>query len=299
MKILITGGTGLLGKSLIETAKKNVEIVATHLGRYDLKDTAHVKYRVMDVRDETRNAGLYKEFHPDITIHTAGIGSPDYAERHKKEAREINVGGTQNILRNCERFRSTFIYISSNGIYDGNNAPYDESSEAHPINYYGRIKLEGERVSGRIAIPCSIVRPILLYGWNHPRGRHNILTFALSKLEKGEEVFAYNDVFVNPIFAPACADAIWRIIEGEKYETFNIAGKDTVSIYRLVKSFAEVFDLNPNLVIPVQQGFFNELVKRPKNTSYDTGKMGDVLGIKPLSIHEGLSLMKKSLKRSI
>jgi len=297
MKVLITGGTGLLGKALVETAKKNCEIVITHLGNCNLKDTVRVKYRVLDVRDEKLNASLFKEFRPDITIHTAGIGSPDYAQRHKVEAREINVGGTQSILNNCERFRSTFIYISSNGIYDGNNPPYDEDSEAHPINYYGRIKLEGERVSKRSAIPYSIVRPILIYGWNHPSGRQNIVTFALSRLEKDEEVFAYNDVFVNPVFAPACADAIWKIIEEERYEMFNIAGKDTVSIYRLVKSMAETFNLNPNLVIPVQQGFFNELVRRPKDTSYDTGKMRDMLGIEPLSLDDGLCLMKKSARK--
>ena len=297
MRVLITGGTGLLGKSLIETAKKDCEIIATHMGNCDLKDAVRVKYKVIDVREEKENASLYSEFRPDVTIHTAGVGSPDYAERHKKEAKEINVGGTLNILRNCEKFKSVFIYISSNGIYDGNAAPYCEDDKAHPINYYGQIKLEGEKVSRRSAVSCSIVRPILLYGWNHPGGRQNIVTYALSKLEKNKEVFVYNDVFVNPIFAPACANAIWKIIKKEKYEAFNIAGKDTVSIYRLIKSAAKIFNHDPSLVIPVRQGFFNELVKRPKDTSYDTGKMQDVLGIEPLSVKEGLSFMKKSRKR--
>lgn len=298
MKILITGGTGLLGKALVETAKKGCKIVATHLGNCDLKNKTCVKYIVIDVRDEKGGTGLYKEFRPDVTIHTAGVGSPDYAQRHKKEAREINIGGTRNILKNCEKFQSTFMYISSNGIYDGSAAPYCEDDEARPINYYGQIKLEGEKISKRSKVPRSIVRPILLYGWNHPSGRQNIVTYALSRLENSEEVFVYNDVFVNPIFAPACADAIWKIIKEEKYETFNIAGKDTVSIYELVKSAAEVFDLDPSLVVPVRQGFFNELVRRPKDTSYNTGKMQDVLGIAPLSIKEGLSLMKKSRKCS-
>ena len=281
-----------MGKSLIETAKTGSEIIVTHLGNCNPKDTGRVKYRVLDVRDEKQYAVLYEKFRPDVTIHTAGIGSPDYAERHKEEAREINIDGTRNILRNCEKFRSTFIYISSNGIYDGNSAPYSEDDEAHPINYYGQIKLEGENISRRSAARWSIIRPILLYGWNHPGGRQNIATYALSRLEKGEKVFAYADVFVNPVFAPACADAIWKIIEEEKYEIFNIAGKDTVSIYSLVRSAAEAFDLDLNLVVPVQQGFFNELVRRPADTSYDTSKMRDVLGITPGSIEEGLLLRK-------
>lgn len=296
MKVLITGGTGLLGKALVETAKEDCEIAVTHLGNCDLKDTDRVKYRVLDVRDEKRNAGFCEEFRPDITIHMAGVGSPDYAEKHKEEAREINIGGTHTILRNCEKFRSAFIYISSNAVYDGDNAPYREDDEANPINYYGRIKLEGEKISRKSAVRCSVIRPILLYGWNHPGGRQNIVTYALSRLKRGEKVFAYNDVFANPIFAPRCADAIWKIIEEEKYETFNIAGKDTVSIYELIKSAAKAFDFDHGLVVPVQQGFFKELVRRPKDTSYNTAKMRDVLGIMPVSVEEGLLLMKKSKK---
>lgn len=296
MKILITGGTGLLGKTLIERAKDNYNIMATHLGHCGLKNTARVTYRIADVRDERQNRSLYEEFRPDVTIHTAGIGSPDYAAAHKEETEEINVGGTRNILKNCENFRSTFIYISSNGIYDGDNAPYREDDEANPVNYYGQIKLECEKISRKSAIPCSIVRPMLLYGWNHPGGRQNIVTYALSKLENGEKIFAYNDVFVNPVFAPTCADVIWKIIEEKRYETFNIAGRDTVSIYELVRKAAKAFNLNTGLVMPIQQGFFKELIGRPKDTSYDTGKMRGILRVTPISIEEGLVLMKKSRK---
>ncbi len=285
-----------MGKSLIETAKKGREILATHLGNCELKDKTCVKYMTLDIRDDKGYAGLYEAFRPDVTIHAAGIGSPDYAEKHKEETRQINIGGTRNILKYCGKFGSALVYISSNGIYDGNKAPYRETDEASPINYYGRIKLEGENISKRSAVPCSIVRPILLYGWHHTGGRHNIVTYALSRLEKKEKAFVYEDVFVNPIFAPACAEAIWKIIEQGRHETFNIAGKDVVSIYGLVRAAAGIFGLDPNLVIPVRQGFFNELVPRPKNTSYDIGKMRDVLGIAPSSVEEGLLLMKKSRK---
>ena len=293
MKILITGGTGLLGKALIETVDSNYEIVATYLSNYDVEDTHQVKYTKLDTRDKAGYEYLFREFKHKVVIHTVSIGSPDYAEKNKELTWEVNVGGTQNILFICERFNAKFIYISSNGIYDGNKAPYGEEDEAKPINYYGQTKLEGERIVQKAKIPYAIVRPILMYGWPHSFERGNIVTFALSNLEKCEVVNAYDDVYLNPLFNHSCAEAIWKIIEEEKYDVFNIAGAERVTIYKLIQEVAYAFKLNLDLIKPVQQGFFNELVKRPGDTSYKTEKMEKELGIKPLSLKEGLSIMRE------
>jgi len=297
MRILITGGTGLLGRALVDKSASRYQIMATYLGECPLGNNSRVTYRKLDVRDKKACHLLFAEFKPDVTIHTAGIGSPDYAEKHKKDAHDINVGGTKNVSEECEACGSKFIYISSNGIYDGERAPYDEEAEALPINFYGIIKLEGEMVARRAKVTSAVVRPILMYGWNHPHGRKNIVSFALSRLSAGEKVFAYDDVYVTPLFVDNCADAIWNMVEKEIYETFNIGGDERSSIYELVKNAARIFDKDVKLVLPVKQGFFNEFVKRPRDTSFQTGKMHRVLGVKPLSIREGLTLMKSLEKR--
>jgi len=297
MRVLITGGTGLLGKALIETIDNtNYEIIATYLGNYNMEDTTRIKYKKLDVRDIDGYSSLFREFKPEVVVHTAGIGSPDYAERNKEETWEVNVGGTQNILNNCEQYDSKFIYISSNGIYDGNKAPYSENDKAEPINYYGKIKVEGERITQESRVINAIIRPILMYGWNYSFERPNIVTLSLSKLQKGDKVFVYDDVYANPLFVQSCAEAIWMVIEEGKYDTFNIGGKDGLSVYEFIKKAAKIFELDANLIIPVQQGFLNELTKRPKDTSYNTEKMQKALGLEPLSIIEGLLLMRKSNK---
>lgn len=287
-----------MGRALIETSGRRCGITATYLDKCPPKDTPAVKYRKLDIRDREGYDRLFRELRPSVVVHTAGVGSPDHAEKHKKESREINVGGTANIVANCERYGAKFIYISSNGIYDGKSAPYREDDKAKPINFYGKIKLEGEKVAKKTGVPHAIVRPILMYGWNNPSSRPNIVTFALSKLRKGEKVHVYDDVYVNPLFVQSCADAIWKIVKDERYDTFNIAGKERVSIYGLIQKAARIFGFDPGLVMPVQQGFFNEMAKRPSDTSYHTGKMRAVLGIKPLSVTEGLKLMKNLKKAS-
>ena len=296
MRVLITGASGLLGKALIENNKANHEIIATYAGKYVMANHRRLKYFKLDIRDKTGYADLFKKYKPQVTIHTAGIGSPDFAEQNKELVSDINLNGTKNIAENCELFNSKLIFISSNGIYDGGQAPYGEDDKAEPVNYYGVIKLKGEEAIKRARIPHAIVRPILMYGWNNPFERANIVTQSILKLQQGEKVYAYDNVYVNPLFNNSCAEVIWKIIDDNKICDYNIGGADRASIYQLIYKVAETFHLNKSLVIPVQQGYFNELVERPRDTTLKTEKMEKELGIKPLTLGEGLTLMRDALK---
>jgi len=295
-KVIITGGTGLLGKALVE-ANPGRQVICTYIGDYAVPSTNLVSYKKLDVLDLDGYVDLFNNFRPDVVIHAASIGSPDYAEKNRENTWQVNVGGTKVIRELCERYQAKLIHISSNGVYDGEKAPYAEQDEAEPINYYGQTKLESEKVARQVSVPVAIVRPILMYGWPHACERGNIITFALSRLGKGETVNVYEDVCCNPLYALKCAEAIWKIIDEGKYGVYNIAGRDTVSIYELVKCVAEVFGYDTALVKPVRQGFFNELVRRPKDTSYDTGKMRRNLGLEPLGTRDGLVMMKNTRQR--
>ena len=292
MKILLTGGTGLLGKSIIEYMNNHNEIISIYKGDYSIENfNNNVKHIKVDICQEEEISKIAQSFCPDYIIHSASIGSPDYAEKNQEHTWDINVNGTAKIVKVSNSVKSKLIYISSNGIYDGNNAPYSESDKACPINFYGKTKLEAEKIA-RSAKKNTIVRPMLMYGWNSTQERKNIVTLTLEKLANNEKVFAYDDVFSNPLYSIQCAEAINKIIEKGFAGEFNIAGSEVVSIYELLKKTAMVFGGNINLIKPVQQGYFNELTKRPINTSFYTTKMEKILGVKPLSINDGLELMK-------
>lgn len=291
--ILITGGTGLLGKSLVDIFREHHDIVATYIGEYEMADQHHVSYLKIDIQDYDSYGRLFREIKPDVVIHTASIGSPDYAEKNKEITRRINVTGTERIIALCKEYGSKFVYISSNGIYDGDHSPYAEDDEIRPINFYGMVKFEGEVVTLASDVVSAIVRPNIMYGWHHPFERSNIVTLAIDKLAKGERFMALDDVFVMPLFVDECARSIWKIVEEGRYETFNIAGRDRVSIFQLIRRVARIFDLDDDLVIPIGQDYFNELIPRPKDTSFRTDKMERNLGIRLLSIDEGLEIMKQ------
>ena len=72
MRVLITGGSGLLGKALIDS-NHHYEILATYVGNYNMQDNDQVKYLQLDVRDKSGYINLFKNhrlwvFYSDLDI---------------------------------------------------------------------------------------------------------------------------------------------------------------------------------------------------------------------------------------
>jgi len=82
MKVLITGGTGLLGKALTGAADSSYEIVSTFVGDYQILDTLQIIYKKLDIRDREGYFHLFRDFKPEVTIHAAGMSNPDYVEKN-------------------------------------------------------------------------------------------------------------------------------------------------------------------------------------------------------------------------
>jgi len=292
--ILITGGTGLLGKGMEETAPRGVRIFSVHLRDYAVSDW-RARHLVLDIRDKRAVDRLFARRRFDAVIHAAGIASVDYVEKHYAESLESNIVGTLNITSACRKNGIHLVYISTNAVFDGTKAPYLESDPLRPINKYGQIKAECERLVQETLTRFTIARPILMYGWNHVVSRPNTATWIYDKLMRGETVQIVKDVYENPLFNLQCARALWAVVRKQPSGVFHVAGKDVVNRYQFALKIAEVFGLDASLLKPVESSFFDGIAPRPKNTSFVTTRMERELGIAPLSLEEGLKAMKAAM----
>ncbi|MDD4979824.1 MAG: NAD(P)-dependent oxidoreductase [Candidatus Omnitrophica bacterium] len=293
MNILITGVTGLLGKSLVEMNVFSHNITGIYLGKYKMANTKNLKYYCSDIQDKNAMQKIFNENNNiEVVIHTTGIADVDFCQQHYEEAYRSNVIGTQNIIELCKETGARLLYVSTNAVFDGENAPYREEDEPNPINNYGRIKLECEKRIRETFNKYIIVRPILMYGWNNPNERKNLVTFLLDKLNKKERVNMVNDVYENPLSAYHCADVILSLIDKDKHGIYHIAGKDIVNRYEYAIIIADIFGLDKDLIRPVDSSFFPHIAPRPKNTSYLTLKLEKELGFIPLGLRDGLIRMK-------
>ncbi|MFH1226419.1 MAG: NAD(P)-dependent oxidoreductase [Planctomycetota bacterium] len=291
-RVLITGGTGILGKALMEDCPAGIQVFTTYIrdcwGR-DLPCPA----RKLDITNRKDTLRAISEWaRPDVVIHAAGIGNVDFAENNRTVARKIIVGGTANVIAACRRNDVKLIYISSNAVFDGGHPPYAEDSERLPVNYYGRLKVQAEDLVMNSGLKYAIVRAILMYGWHFPYSRSNPVTHWLRLLSEGKPVNVVTDRYSQPLFAEDCAKIIWEIVKKDKGGIYHVSGADRLSLFDFAKKTAEIFGFDKRLIKPVASSYFPELAPRPVDTSFLTAKIKKEMKTRPRGIKEGLQRMK-------
>jgi dTDP-4-dehydrorhamnose reductase len=292
--VLVTGGTGLLGKGLEETMAPGWRIVSLHQRDYKVENSKS-RHIVLDIRDKRAVDKLFEKNKFDAVVHAAGIASVDYVEQHYAESLESNIVGTLNVTSACRRAGTHLTYVSTNAVFDGKKAPYREEDPVHPVNKYGGLKVECERLVRETLEHWTIVRPILMYGWNHVVTRPNPATWIYEKLLRGEAVSMVNDVWENPLYNISCGHALWAVISKRPKGIFHLAGKDSVNRYQFAKEVARTFGLDDALVKAVTSTAFPGIAARPRNTTFVTTRMEKELGAKPMALREGLTAMKAAM----
>lgn len=292
-RVLVTGGTGLLGKALLESAPPGWTVHAT-FHRQPPPPEWRGRFLPLELQQEASIARLFQEARPEVVIHAASVGSVDEAERQPEQVQRINLHGTQRIAEACLRDGARLIFISSNAVFDGKNPPYSEKAPVCPINRYGAMKAEAERWLQGTGLSLLVVRPILIYGWPSPGGRENAVTRWVAALERGRRVRVAKDIVSTPLWAGSCAGAIWSALRKELSGILHVAGPDRVSLDEFARETARVFGFDPGWVEPVLNQELGLAAPRPPDTSFDIQRMRSELGVEPLGIREGLAQMARA-----
>lgn len=280
--VLITGGSGLLGKSLKETKLPGYDIYSTWYTNCIGSD-----YQ-LDVCNKSQVNYIFNHVKPDIVIHCAANGSVDFAERNYSEARIVNVEGVKNVARAAFNNKAKFVYISSNAVFSGGNPPYDEESKRNPVNKYGLLKLEAEDRVAEID-NWLIIRPFMLYGFQYKNARKNWFTIILDGLMNHREIKLVDDTWWQPTESKSCASAVWQLIEKSgRNEVWNVAADDKVTLYGFGLKLANIWGYkDKHQIMPIRSTDLPGIARRPVDTSYDLTKLHN-LGIELPGVEKGL-----------
>jgi dTDP-4-dehydrorhamnose reductase len=160
MKILVTGASGLLGRSLMKllAERSGLEVKGVAFSR------AVPPLEKLDLTDERAVALFFARYSPEVVLHLAAERRPDVVDTALSKAQAINVDATRTVARECAMHAAFLLLISTDYVYDGSSPPYYPDSPVHPLNAYGRMKLESEYVAERAL--SGVLRP----SGGHPAG---------------------------------------------------------------------------------------------------------------------------------
>ena len=285
--LCVTGGNGLLGQKLIEQASQKCAVLAVDIQEGPSAKCSFVEYVRCDITDAELVEETLQKAKPDCVIHTAAFTDVDGCESHREEAWNINVRGTENIARTCRNLGIPMVHLSTDYVFDGNSGPYGEEAVPNPISFYGKTKLESERIVQSISNDSVIVRTMVLYGYS-PSVRENFVTWLVRKLRNREAVSVVTDQYGNPTLADDLARALLLLVERGAKGLYHVAGGEWMNRFDFAVRVAEIFHLDRALIAPTTSGMFQQKAPRPMRSGLKTNKIKREYGIILKSVSEGL-----------
>lgn len=297
-RILITGSDGLIGQAVQRELAKwpEADVLATGLEprpRYAGKTGGYV---ALDVTDQKAVERLFQDFAPTAVIHLAAMSKVEACEDDKEACWRTNVDATANIARLCKYHGARLVFLSTDFLFDGKAGPYAEEDHPAPINAYGRSKQAAENAILLSGLNnWASVRTSLVFGTGDDLKRLNIATLMARELKAGNTFLAATDQLRSPTYAPDLADGIRRIIQFEKMGTYNLVGRERLTVFDLCKQTAPIFGFDPGMILPTTTAELHPGAPRPLQVGLLILRAESELGYRPRSVREAYAHLGKRL----
>jgi nucleoside-diphosphate-sugar epimerase len=243
-RILVTGASGLLGRAILRVfqdrfGKSNVIGLAFSRAQ----DLGLVK---CDLRDSIAVEAIIREYHPDIVIHSAAERKPDACESDPEGSALLNVTAVFALAAASAKAKAAFVYISTDYLFDGTAAPYNEDAKTCPLNEYGRLKLRGEHAALAAHPRPFILRVPVLFGPCSDVTESAVTTFAKAAKDS-QKLQKIDDWQIRvPTYTLDIAETLVLISralflkEGSPSGIFNYSSNVRVTRWALVQLFGKI-----------------------------------------------------------
>ena len=272
--ILLFGAKGMLGQALAKRLNRKYKIIAP----------GHPECNVADFKQVAR---IFSRYQPWLALNTAALTNVDACEDNPKKARAVNARGAYNIAKAAGKYNSIAAQISTDYVFSGRkDRPYQENDRAHPVNIYGKTKLEGERLLRKTVKKHIIIRTSWLFG----EGKDNFVNNIIERSQKEAVLKIANDKFSSPTYTLDLARAIAEIInilddsayQDRVYGTYHISNSGYCSWYGWARYILKKAKVKAKVKVePIKMGQINFKAKRPVFSALDNTKYARLTG-KPL-----------------
>ena len=265
MRVLLTGGRGLLGTPLTAHLRASgAEVHCAHRGDLDVTDAAAV-------------AAAVREFRPQHVVHLAAWTDVDGCEGHPGRAMRVNGEAAGTVAAACASGGAQILFVSTDYVFAGDGErPHDEDDPTVPLSVYGRSKLDGERRVRASGTPHRIVRCQSIYG----RGRKSFADAILARARAGEPLRVVTDQVVCPSYAPDLAGALVAVLERAPPGTYHAANDGWCSWYEFARAVLDESGLADVTIEPITADALGRPAPRPANSRFDCARLAAATGVR-------------------
>jgi dTDP-4-dehydrorhamnose reductase len=243
-RLLVTGVSGLLGDHVARQALEQWHVLAS-VGGFTTQ--LPIDVAITDFSDPGSIVQL-GNWEPDVTIHCAAISEGRICDQDPERAIKVNVEATEQLAKAVTSQGKRFIFLSTDLVFDGKTAPYDEASLPTPLGWYGRTKAMAEE--RLLAMPNTlVVRTSLLFGAS-PRGNRSADERLIQQVNAGIPAKLFTDEFRCPLAASDLASALLDLAESAETGIRHVVGPQCLSRYAIGMQLAKHFGWPPESIVP-------------------------------------------------
>ncbi len=228
-RVLVIGGSGLVGSRFIELTKLKESILAP-------------KERALDITDASSVESFFKKnLGINIVINFAAYTDVAKAEEQRGDKKglawKINAVGAENIAKIAKKYGSFLIFISTDFIFEGTKdkpVPYKEDAKlprfSDKISWYGWTKLVGEKMVRKYCSNSAIVRIAYPFRVEYDE-KVDFARKILELYDAGKLYPLFTDQIITPLFIDELVKPLEKLVGLKSSGTYHLVTRDAVSYY--------------------------------------------------------------------
>ena len=255
MKVLVTGGAGFIGSHIVEYLVQRGDDVTVldNLNNGKMQNLSKVNNDINFVNGDVRDYKLIERLTKDSdgVFHEAALVSVPQSFEMQDEYFDVNVNGTENILKLAKEYGFKVIYASSSSVY-GNpkQIPIKESDNRNPINPYAQTKLKAELLAEKYSqndVHVIGLRYFNVFGRRQSKEYAGVIKLFLERIQQnkapkinGDGLQTRDFVYVEDVVKAN----ILAMDSNVKHQFFNVGVGYSISILDLANMVIDAHGLS-------------------------------------------------------